>query len=76
MYGAIEFYNKAVENNLKPIIGLEIIYEGNKIILIALDHMGYLNLCKISTFVMTSKKYNIKNYLDSICVIYCNHKPA
>ena len=35
LYGAIEFYNKAKANNLKPIIGLNIKYNNQDVYLIA-----------------------------------------
>jgi DNA polymerase-3 subunit alpha len=76
LYGAIEFYNKAIENNLKPIIGLEIIYENNNINLIALNYDGYKNLVKISSFIMQKKKIIINKYLNNICIIYQGSKPS
>jgi DNA polymerase-3 subunit alpha len=70
MYGTIEFYNKAKKNNLVPIIGLQINYENEKIILIAKNYEGYLNIVKISSFIMIKKKYELKLFLNSIIVIF------
>ncbi len=61
MFGAIEFYDYAKKNDVKPIIGVEAYIApgsrhdrkgkpedaANHITLIALDHTGYKNLCKI-----------------------------
>ncbi|MBP5256858.1 MAG: DNA polymerase III subunit alpha [Mycoplasma sp.] len=69
MYGAMEFYNKAHTNNLIPIIGLHITYEGDEVYLIAKNITGYKNLLKISSKIMTNEKYNIKDYVDSLFVI-------
>ena len=49
MYGVIEFYNACIQNDIKPIIGLEINISG-KIILYAMNYEGYKNLIKIITF--------------------------
>ena len=40
MYGCLEFYIKCKNNNIKPIIGLEI----NNIVLYAINYNGYKNL--------------------------------
>jgi DNA polymerase-3 subunit alpha len=44
MYGTIEFYNKCIKNNIKPVVGLQI---GN-IVLIAKNNDGLKQLYKIS----------------------------
>lgn len=58
MYGVMEFYHKCLENEIKPIIGLEIIIENKKIILYCLNYDGYKNLIKIAT----SQSDNTLNY--------------
>ena len=66
MYGVIEFYNKCIINNIKPIIGLELTIENKKIILYCIDNNGYKNLIKLST--INSEKTidydNLKKYSD------------
>lgn len=53
--GAIQFYYECIENNIKPIIGLEVHHLGfflngiYNITLIAKNYNGYLNLIKISS---------------------------
>ena len=51
MYGVMEFYHKCLENNIKPIVGLEVTIENNKFILYCLNYNGYKNLLKISTLL-------------------------
>lgn len=69
MYGAIEFYNKAIANNLKPIIGLNIIYNDIELYLIAKNNQGYKNLVKISSLVMSNKQFDINEYINDLYII-------
>jgi len=69
MYGTIEFYNKAIANKLKPIIGLQINYENQKIVLIALNNDGYHTLVKISSLIMSDQSFELKDYLSSLAII-------
>ena len=48
LYGTMEFYNKCISNNIKPIIGLEINLDF-KVLLYAKNYTGYQNLCNINT---------------------------
>ena len=68
MFGAMEFYNACISHNIKPIIGLEIEYDSNIIILYAKNYQGYKNLLKI-----TSNEKSLDNLLkyssDLICII-------
>ncbi|NLC48210.1 MAG: PHP domain-containing protein, partial [Tenericutes bacterium] len=75
MFGVIEFVSKCKKNNIKPIVGIEIIIDNKKIYLYAKNNDGYTSLCKI----VTEKHLNeisieyIKKYNDNlICV--CNYK--
>ena len=69
MYGAYHFYKKCKENDIKPIIGLEITIEEKKIILYAKNYEGYKNLLKLTSKEKVTqedlKKYN-KNL---ICIL-------
>jgi len=49
MFGAMEFYNNCISNNIKPIIGLNIKIDSYDVILYAKNKEGYVNLLKIST---------------------------
>lgn len=69
LYGAIEFYNKCKENNIKPIIGLEVKLQNCTLILIAKNYFGFKNLIKVSSFVETNKQFNIEKYFESVFII-------
>lgn len=62
MYGVIDFYKRCINNNIKPIVGLEIKLDDNIIILYCMNYKGYLNLLKLST-IMSERLLNI-NDLD------------
>ena len=68
MYGCIEFYIKCKENNIKPIIGIEI----NNVVLYAINYNGYKNLIKLST-INSKEEVNInilRKYSDDlICIV-------
>lgn len=66
LFGTMEFINKMNKNNIKPIIGLDIIYNNNHILLYAENENGYHNLVKIE---------NIKNERELLLndlITYCN----
>ncbi len=64
MYGAIEFYIKATNNNLIPIIGLHINYLDEPLVLIAKNLEGYKNLMKISSLIMINETDPIISKVD------------
>jgi DNA polymerase-3 subunit alpha len=72
MYGAMEFYQKATASGLIPIIGLQITYENEKVILIAKNDDGYHELVKISSKVMTNTQYDINDLINNVYVILHN----
>jgi error-prone DNA polymerase len=48
LYGAVRFYKAAREAGVKPIIGAELVCEGEfHLILLARDRTGYSNLCRL-----------------------------
>jgi len=49
MYNVMPFYKKCLENNIKPIIGLEVVIDSLPLVLYAKNYIGYLNLVKISS---------------------------
>ena len=71
LYGIMAFYNKMINNNLKPVIGLNIKLDNNELYLYAKNYNGYLNLLKIHTL----KEFNelnyetINNYLEDIKIV-------
>ncbi|WP_105956090.1 DNA polymerase III subunit alpha [Apilactobacillus quenuiae] len=84
MYGAIEFYNKCIKNNIHPIIGLTIELSGLtddekfQLVLLAKNNSGYQNLMAISTKKMTNEAdkltlLDINSFLDDLFIIIPNY---
>ncbi|WP_056979670.1 DNA polymerase III subunit alpha [Companilactobacillus nodensis] len=80
LYGSIDFYKYAKKVGIKPIIGLTIEIAGIQdsdnsypLILLARNDQGYQNLIKISSVVMSTKKFvdidDIKQFMNNIFVI-------
>ena len=77
MFGTIEFYQKCIMNNIKPIIGLELNIDKIKVILYAENFDGYKELCNIKTkdnFEKISFE-DLKNLKNIIIVVdYINYE--
>jgi len=71
LYGVMAYYTNMFNNNLKPIIGLEVTIENFKIYLYAKNYEGYLNLLKIHTLKEQKNLSfaNLESYLNSIKII-------
>ena len=71
LYGALEFYNACLNNNIKPIIGLNIKIDNLDIYLYAMNYKGYQNLLKIHTIKETRDILisDLEKYQESILVI-------
>ena len=63
MYGVMEFILKCQDNNIKPIVGIDL----DGILLFAKDYDGYKNLLHL-TKIKSEKKLNIDDYKK-----YCNN---
>ena len=77
MYGTMEFIKKCNKNNIKPIIGLELILEEYKVIVFAKDYDGYKELLKLSTSQnenKLSKEIIEKHNKNLIAVIPYNYR--
>ncbi len=61
MYGVAEFYKKCKNNNIKPIIGIEVALEKFNQILIAKNYQGYQELMKISSDIQLGNELNINS---------------
>lgn len=73
MFGAMEFYLECTKNNIKPIIGLNIKYNDEKIILYAINYDGYVNLLKLSSSEITIE--NLQKYNSNIlCILPCSSR--
>lgn len=55
MYGVMDFYKLCTQNNIKPIVGLEINYKQNILVLYCMNYQGYQNLIKLSTISSESE---------------------
>ncbi|MCI9435007.1 MAG: DNA polymerase III subunit alpha [Bacilli bacterium] len=72
MYGVMEFYHKCLDNNIKPIVGLEVTLDGNKFLLYCINYNGYKNLIKIATSLSdTTISYDLleKYNDDLLCIV-------
>ncbi|MBQ2639865.1 MAG: DNA polymerase III subunit alpha [Bacilli bacterium] len=49
MYGVMEFIKKCKSNNIKPIIGLDLLLKDFNVVVYAKDYEGYKSLIKLST---------------------------
>lgn len=71
LYGVMEFYNKCLKNNIKPIIGLEINLNKNHFYLYAKNYKGYQNLLKLHS-IMTVREISfvdLEIYQKNIIVV-------
>ena len=68
MYGVYYFYKKCIDNNIKPIVGLDINYDGYRVILYCKNYNGYKGLLKLSSLdkVVLSDFINCD---DLICIV-------
>ena len=71
MYGVMDFYKLCITNDIKPIIGLEIVYNNKKIVLYAINYGGYKNLVKLCT-LLSEKELELldleKYSNDLVCI--------
>lgn len=64
LYSSYEFYKKAIKNNLKPIIGLEIKQDNFHKVYLIKNFKGYKNLIKVSSQINTNREFD-KKLIDS-----------
>lgn len=71
LYGAIDFYNKCIKNNIKPIIGLSVFISDLPVYLYARNYDGYKNMLKIHTIMHTRDITipDLQQYKNNIVVI-------
>lgn len=71
MFGVPEFYQECKNNNIKPIIGIELDIEDKKILLYAMNNQGYKNLVKLSTIITTKSltKEDLVAHKDNLLLI-------
>lgn len=65
-----EFYLKCLANNIKPIIGLEVIYNEHPMYLYAKNYTGYQNLLKINTYLANLDLITLTKFSNQvICIL-------
>ena len=64
MYGVLDFYKACTQNNIKPIIGLEVSIP-EKIIFYAMNYEGYKNLMKLTT-IKSEKELTIDDLFNHL----------
>ncbi len=78
LYGAVEFYSRAIERGIKPIFGCELETEAGLCVFLARNMIGYGNLCRLSTIRMLDERPpsldNISAYADGLVLIYLDKK--
>lgn len=73
LFGVPEFFTTAKKQAIKPIIGLELLIDKiHSISLFAIDELGYLNLCQLSSTVSkTPITFELlKHYHEGLVVVY------
>ena len=77
MFGVYEFYLSCKKNNIKPIIGMTVVNNNDKFILLARNNDGYKNLIKLSTIISerTIEFDDLIKYRDNLILIipYTNY---
>ncbi len=72
MFGMMEFYKKCLNNDIKPIIGLEIKLENDTVLMYAKNYTGYQSLIKLST-IQSERVLTIddikKHYGETIIIV-------
>ena len=77
MYGALEFYTKATNAGLKPVIGLSAYADNKEYVLLARDYAGYIILCNLSSAINHNKNWKIEDYAsDHVTLISQNKAPG
>jgi DNA polymerase III alpha subunit len=77
LYGAVDFYKAAGQANIKPILGVEILTDSQRAILLAEDRAGYKNLCRITTARNLRPRFDLIEQLkgDNEGVICISNQP-
>lgn len=69
LFGAREFYNECIKNDIKPIIGLNIKQNNLDVILYALNYQGYQELLKISSLYRENDEIKLLKSNNLLCII-------
>jgi DNA polymerase-3 subunit alpha len=69
LHGAMEFYTKCQKNNLIPILGLQIVYQNHKYVLVPHNYEALKKIYKVSSLINLNKDYVLIDLLDNVSVI-------
>ena len=73
LYGTMEFINKMNKNNIKAIIGLDIILDANHILLYAENEIGYHNLVRIEN-IKNDRELTLNDLItysnNLVCIVF------
>ncbi|WP_339020618.1 DNA polymerase III subunit alpha [Spiroplasma endosymbiont of Atherix ibis] len=72
MYGAAEFYEKAKEKKLKPVIGLSFDLSFGNILIYTKNNKGFEEISYISSYINQNDKINLENLEDLFWKIISN----
>jgi len=73
LFGVPEFFTLAKKQSIKPVIGLDLLIEQtHSISLFAMDELGYLNLCQLSTLVSRNPitLEQLKHHNEGLILVY------
>ncbi len=77
LYGAYEFYKACNQENIKPIIGLEVYINKNKILLYCKNYIGYQSLIQLST-IQSEREITIQDLIlhseGLLCIVPVSSK--
>jgi len=78
LYGAVEFFKRAIEKGIKPIFGCELETEAGLCVFLARNMGGYGNLCRLSTVRMLQGRPpsldDISTHADGLVLIYLDKR--
>jgi len=71
MFGVMEFYIECKKNNIKPIIGIELLLNDTIFLLYAKNNLGYKNIIKLSTIISDRELTfeDIEKYKDNLILV-------
>ncbi len=71
LFSMMEFYNACISNNIKPIIGLDVILNDKHVYLFSKDYDGYRGLLKLNTLIQERdlSVYDLKQYSKNIVLV-------
>lgn len=70
LMGCYEFYFKAKQNELTPVIGLNYLYKNSHYLFIAKNNQGFHNLLKLNSKTNLNKEFNINDLINDCYVIH------